>query len=88
MKILNKLNTKFVHFRNILEKHKANDLVRPTNDGLRQVGGGHGSSFGFCWGGPALGAPPVQSDIEGGKNVFCKLITLFLLISFRGHICF
>ncbi|XP_055904912.1 activated Cdc42 kinase Ack [Eupeodes corollae] len=54
--------------RNILEKHKANDLVRPTNDGLRQVGGGHGSSFGFCWGGPALGAPPVQSDIEGDNR--------------------
>ncbi|XP_055854029.1 activated Cdc42 kinase Ack [Episyrphus balteatus] len=54
--------------RNILEKRKVNDLIRSSNDGLRQVGGGHGSPFGFCWGGPALGAPPIQTDGEGDNR--------------------
>lgn len=51
--------------RNILEKHKiASDLIRPMNDGMRQVAGGHSSPFGFCWGGPALGAPPIHAEGE------------------------
>lgn len=54
--------------RNILDKRKANDLIRSSNDGLRQVGGGHGSPFGFCWGGPALGAPPIQTDNDNDNN--------------------